>query len=155
MCDQQTALESLRVLKTRLEVEFTTDGRETGQNITFRSEDNPDAPTYEDYKLRRKAEVLKYNKNHGNTLSKKQKYSMIMTGKNKNKLPRTGNKTFILTQPNKNNYIRSNGTLILTNSSGGTCTTGNVKLPGTNSDIPASNDELFFLDEDVPYNSKL
>ena len=154
MCDQQTALDELRVLKTRLNVEITTDGRETGQNITFYSEDNPTAPTYEEYKLRRKAEILKYDKKNGNSFSTKHKYSMIMQGKIKNNLSRSGNKTFILTQSNKNNYTRSNGTLILTNSKG-VCTSGSVKLPGTNSNIPVSNDELFYLDDDVPYLSQL
>ena len=154
MCDQQTALDELRVLKTRLDVEITTDGRETGQNITFRSKDNPDAPTYEDYKMRRKAEVLKYN-SHGRTFSKKQKQSMLVRGRNKYNLPNTGNKTFIMTQSNKKNYIRSNGSLILTNSSGSICTRGQKMFPGTNSDIPVSNNELFYIDDDVPYQSQL
>ncbi len=104
--------------------------------------------------MRRKAEILKYDKKNGVSFNSKQKFSMIMQGKIKNNLSRTGNKTFLLTQSNKNNYTRSNGTLILTNSNG-VCTSGSVKLPGTNSDIPASNDELFFLDDDVPYLSKI
>jgi len=51
----------------------TLDSRETGQNLVF-----TDVNMYEDYKMRRKVEVLQYNQNthpHGHLPTKKQTFS--------------------------------------------------------------------------------
>lgn len=155
MCDQETALSALRTINTTLDVEITTSGRDTGNNITFYSEDNPTAPTYDDYKMRRKAEVLKYSNNKSNNLTKNGIYSQIAKGNGKYRLSSSGNKNFILTQNNKNNYTRNGNTLLFTNGSSTTCNTKKIPKPGTNSNIPSSFNEYFYLDNTVPYFSNI
>ena len=69
------ALQPLRVLKTTTNSNLTptTVGRDIGRAISFNN------VTYHDYKMRRKAEILKYNKNK-NDRTKKSQFSSSSTG---------------------------------------------------------------------------
>jgi hypothetical protein len=65
--EPQTSLQRLRVLKTRLTGEFVvtpdTVGRATGNQVPFGDTN----PTYSEYKMRRKAEVLNSQNKQGGT----------------------------------------------------------------------------------------
>ena len=62
-CDQETTLNNLRTFNYAFIINTTTVGRSSGNNVPFYSEDQPNNPTYEDYKLRRKSEILQYKRN--------------------------------------------------------------------------------------------
>ena len=69
------ALQPLRILKTTTNSNLTptTVGRDIGRAISFNN------VTYHDYQMRRKAEILKYNKNK-NDRTKKSQFSSSSTG---------------------------------------------------------------------------
>ena len=83
-CDQETALNNLRTFNYSFLINSTIIGRSTGNNVKFYSNDEPTNPTYEEYKLRRKSEILQYN-NNNNNYTKKKKISSILKNENFNK----------------------------------------------------------------------
>ena len=157
-CEQDTALNTLRTTKYALNVDtslFTTVGRSSGNNIIFKSNENPDAPTYDEYKMRRKAEVLKYNNNiSDNNNSNKMNYANIVRGNTAINLKQNSTQNFIVTNPNTNNLTRRNNSLIFTNSSGQTCDF-NKKIfkSARNSGVPSN--DLLFEDVNVPFQTSL
>ena len=155
MCDQSEALEEIRQIKTRITPpKITTIGRESGQNISFYSDSNPTVPTYDDYKMRRKAEVLKHKRKGVSKINSKQRYSMIMQGKIKNNLSQTGSQTYLSTSSNNKGYQRSGNTLILTDSSGKSCNTDILLTETTRSDVPGKS-KLLYLDTSISYFNQL
>lgn len=119
------ALQGLRVLKTR----------ETGDEVvtpdtTGRTENtmiNFNETTYEQYRMRRKAEVLKYNKN--TTLNKKTQYSSLVSSQR--------------------------GRLSNTAATSASCESDVIRVKkGTNSGIKGDN-SLLFLNKNVTFIGKL
>ena len=98
--DSYAGLISLRTTgnSTAIRIPITTlVGRLTGSNIVFYSS-STDGPTYDDYKMRRKAEVLKYR--HGNNapgvdLSTKKSFRNLVKNGNTNSYSSTKLKQII------------------------------------------------------------
>ena len=109
----------------------TLDGRLTGSNIKF-----TDTQTYEDYKMRRKVEVLQYNTTthiHGHLATKKQKFSRIVKIKGASQLSQAQ----------------------LKNLSGNTCDSNQILLPPTNSGVRDYTFPGYRLNKSVPYYKSL
>ena len=157
-CTQQTALNNLRTFNYSFPINSSINGRGIGNNIQFYSINNPNNPTYDEYKLRRKAEILQYNNIHSNnvsnTLSKKQKYSNIMKGNSHHKLRQNSTQTYFSTNSNTSNYNRVNNTLILTNSKNETCSKLDSLIKSSrNSNVPSY--DFFYYNTEIPYHSSL
>ena len=156
-CDQDTALNILRTTKYALNVDtslFTTAGRSTGNNIIFKSNNNPNAPTYEEYKMRRKAEVLKYKNNINENNNNKFNYANIARGNGNVKIKQNSTQNFILTDANTNNLTRRNNSLILTSSSGEICNFNRkIFKSARNSGVPSN--DILFEDVNVPFQTSL
>ncbi len=143
ICNAKTALSNLRVTKYANNIDpslFTTIGRETGENIDFTKN------TYDEYKMRRKSEVLQYNKQKNDSYTtKKNKYSQIMKGKGSHKLKQTASKNFFFTTPYRGSNLQlsnNNNSLLLTKKDGSECENIDLKEKSArNSDVP-SNDML-------------
>uniref|UniRef100_A0AB39JE59 Uncharacterized protein n=1 Tax=Florenciella sp. virus SA2 TaxID=3240092 RepID=A0AB39JE59_9VIRU len=122
-------LQRLRYLKTNETGEQIVipdiNGRETGNNVVFYTGTNGDGYTYEQYKHRRKAEVLKYKNSNKN---KKSNYSNI-------------SKNVQLSSAAIKNLCNDDNTRI-------------IYKPGTNSGIKSSTD-LLYLNNNVPFYSSL
>lgn len=155
-CDSKLihALTSLRQLDTRFIINDTPDivGRSTGQNISF------DDTSYSEYKMRRKAEVLKYKKKDTGGFTKKQYFAQLAKGtiNRRNSNFAIQNPTY--TDPNPLNYTESGGSLIIpsTSTTGETCINTSIKyVPASRSDIPSSTNEYLYLDPDVQFYIQL
>tara|TARA_X000000950_G_C13896882_1_gene653200 strand:- start:109 stop:585 length:477 start_codon:yes stop_codon:yes gene_type:complete len=156
-CDQDTALNTLRTTKYALNVDtslFTTTGRSSGNNIIFKSNNNPNAPTYEEYKMRRKAEVLKYKNSNNENNNNKFSYANIARGNGTVKIKQNSTQNFILTDANINNLTRRNNSLILTSSSREICNFNRkIFKSARNSGVPSN--DLLFEDVNVPFQTSL
>ena len=136
-CDPSVALTALRTTKYSLNIDpstFTIVGRSSGNNINFNDY------SYEERKMRRKAEVLKhtYRKN------------LILN----NNITQNSSQNIFSTNNNINNYTRVNNTLILTKSNGEICDNNRIiRKSARNSGVPSN--ELLFLDSDIPFNTTL
>lgn len=151
-CDQETALNNLRTFNYAFLINSTTIGRSSGNNIKFYSEDKPNNPTYEDYKLRRKTEILQYNTDNNHT--NKKKISSIMKGNNYNRLSNKSSQNYFYTNSNINNYPKINNTLILTNNNNNTCSSLNTLLKSTrNSNVPSY--DFLYYNTDIPYHKNI
>lgn len=156
-CSQETSLNNVRTFNYLFPINSTISGRDTGNNIQFYSINNPSNPTYDEYKLRRKSEVLQYNNirsnNLSNSISKKQNYSNIMKGNNQHKLKQNSSQSYTFTNSNISNYNRKNNTLILTNRNQ-TCSNLNTLIKSSrNSNVPSY--DFLYYNIDIPYNSSL
>ena len=140
-CDPSVALTALRTTKYSLNVDpstFTIVGRSSGNNINFNEY------SYEERKMRRKAEVLKYT-------SRK---NLILNNNNNNNITQNSRQSIFSTNNNINNYTRVNNTLILTNSNGEICDSSRIiRKSARNSGVPSN--ELLFLDSSIPFNTSL
>ena len=104
-------------------------GRLTGRNIKF-----TDTQTYEEYKMRRKVEVLQYNNPshiHGSVETKKQRFSRIVKGGSQ------------LSQAK------------LKNLSGNRCDYNQFLLPPTNSGVRDYSFPGYKLNNSIPYHHSL
>lgn len=101
----------------------------------------------DDYKMRKKAEVLQYNKIQNN-FTKKQRWAMLNRGELGNKKS-NALQTFNYTNPNVNNYELVGNTLILSNSQGECNETKIVKTLSTASNVPGKPMYLY-LDPNIP-----
>ena len=139
-CDPSIALTALRTTKYSLNVDpstFTIVGRSSGNNINFNEY------SYEERKMRRKAEVLKYT-------SRK---NLILNNNNSN-ITQASSQNIFSTNNNINNYTRINNTLILTNSNGEICDSNRIiRKSARNSGVPSN--DLLFLDSSIPFNTSL
>ena len=124
------ALQPLRVLKstTNTNITPTTIGRDIGRAISFNN------VTYHDYQMRRKAEVLKYNKNR-NDRTKKSQFSSSSRGNTNYK--RTSNAR--IKQLIANNQCQNQIEFLNTGSSSG--------IKGDQS--------VLYLDPNIPYFDKI
>ena len=139
-CDPSIALTALRTTKYNLNVDpstFTIVGRSSGNNINFNDY------SYEERKMRRKAEVLQYT-------SRK---NLILNNNNSN-ITQTSSQNIFSTNNNINNYTRINNTLILTNSNGEICNSNRIiRKSARNSGVPSN--DLLFLNSSIPFNTSL
>ena len=156
-CSQETSLNNVRTFNYLFPINSTISGRDTGNNIQFYSINNPSNPTYDEYKLRRKSEVLQYNNirsnNLSNSISKKQNYSNIMKGNNQHKLKQNSSQSYTFTNSNISNYNRKNNTLILTNRNNKCSSLNTLIKSSRNSTVPSS--DVLYYNIDIPYNSSL
>ena len=155
-CDSKLihALTSLRQLDTRFVINDTPDiiGRSSGQNISF------DDTSYSEYKMRRKAQVLKHIKKDTGGFTKKQYFAQLAKGTihRRNSNFAIQNPTY--TDPNPFNYTESGGALIVpsTSTNDATCINTSIKYtPASNSDVPSSTNEYLYLDPDVEFYIQL
>ncbi len=151
-CDSKLihALTSLRQLNTRFVINDTPNiiGRSVGQNISF------DNTSYSDYKMRRKAEVLKHKKKDTGGFTKKQHFAQLAKGiiHRRNSNFAIQNPTY--TDPNPLNYTVSGGSLIvpLSNDNGTECINTSIKYTrASSSDVPASPNVFLYLDPDIEF----
>ena len=156
-CSQETSLNNVRTFNYLFPINSTISGRDTGNNIQFYSINNPSNPTYDEYKLRRKSEVLQYNNirsnNLSNSISKKQNYSNIMKGNNQHKLKQNSSQSYTFTNSNISNYNRKNNTLILTNRNNKCSSLNTLIKSSRNSNVPSY--DFLYYNIDIPYNSSL
>ena len=116
-CDSKLihALTSLRQLNTQFTINDTpyNSGRSTGNNVLFYSTSNPSYPTYSEYKMRRKAEVLKYKQRDTGGFTKKQYFSQLAKGYINRRNSNFAIQNASYTDPNPYNYTVSGGGLIV------------------------------------------
>ena len=140
-CDPSVALTALRTTKYSLNVDpstFSIVGRSSGNNINFNNY------SYEERKMRRKAEVLKYT-------SRK---NLILSNNNNPNITQSSSQNIFSTNNNINNYIRINNTLILTTSNGEICDSNKIiRKSARNSGVPSN--DLLFLNSSIPFNTSL
>ena len=155
-CDSKLihALTSLRRLDTRFVINYTSNiiGRSSGQNISFND------TSYSEYKMRRKAQVLKHIKKDTGGFTKKQYFAQLAKGTihRRNSNFAIQNPTY--TDPNPLNYTESGGSLIVPTSStnDALCINTSIKYtPASNSDVPSSTNEYLYLDPDVKFYIQL
>lgn len=106
--------------------------------------------TADDYKMRRKAEVLQYNSSNNN-FTKKQKWAKLNRGELGYKKS-WAYQTFEYTNPNSNNLPLVNNTLIFQNTDGVCNEPKIVKTLTSASNVPGKSMYLY-LDPSVPLNS--
>ena len=97
---------------------------------------------YGELAMRRKAEILQYNQNNKNTLTKSQRWSKISTNNSLLRKKSFATQSPIYTNPNTSTYPTSNNTIVVN------CSTNNC-APSTASDVPGPIVTLCY-DKNVP-----
>ena len=161
-CDSKLihALTSLRQLNTSFDTNLTPNivGRASGNNVQFNSSENPSLPTYSEYKMRRKANVLQYKNATTSGLTKKQYFSKLVRGQIN---PRKSNQAVqneTYTDPNPNNFTLVNNTLVVSSSTDDNSNCLNTSIdytPTSNSDVPSSYGEFLYLDPSIQFYTQL
>ena len=139
---------SLRQVKSDFETNITQNivGRTTGSNIDFTNN------TYEELKMRRKAEILQYKKKDTQNITKKQKFAEIAKGNIGKR-----NSVATATNPNPLNYQISGGSLIVPSTyNNNVCNNTNiVYVNASRSNVPSSYGEFLYLDPSIKFYSTL
>jgi hypothetical protein len=111
--------------------------------------------TYDDMRMRRKAEVLQYNQN-SNKLTKQQKWTMMNNGTLQKK--KSWASQGISTNPNARNlpFAPNSSTVLLytTADCSDNQTTASIRIPTTSSDVPGKPMDLY-LDPTIPLTNMI